>query len=618
MNTLKSMTHFQLLRFLFFGRFWHKILILLSALFGAIFLLIAPLAQKFLMDFLTHKTSLPIQAHISFWQSLTLSILFLFLALALNQLTNWLALRESLWAQSFLAQKIYLKTLELRMDSLGQRQIGEIVSLYATDVPGATFLIEQTFPVFFTVFFPLILTPIFLHYFFNVPLTPLLICMIFIFVLNVIMGTRQSFYFQKFKILAAKRMGMVSEWLINIRTLRILNWTSLYESKIFHLRKIETENRVGMVTNGQTMNALASSITFVLTLTVLYSLSLNPLHTFEKSEVLFLMWVLGIFLTRPFRQMPWLFTFALDGWTSLRRLSDFLAIKNIENYFLPNPTGFTQMPVKKDLQVEGLNLQIHGKEILKDLSFQIHEGEFVAVVGEVGSGKSSLLLSLFGETGASFRQYTIGGIQAKNLPLFVLKSFFSYVPQEGFIMSSTLRDNVGFQYDLPSSQDAVILESLRKSEFDLSTERVSAGLDSEIGERGINLSGGQKQRISLARVQFFQTPILLLDDCVSAVDVETEKRLLENLFFQEWKNKTRILATHRLSILPHVHRILFLKDGFLRSQGTFQELLSNDPEFVAFTSSLQRKNMETVDHKMIAEESKNDINQEGSSSHDGE
>lgn len=618
MNTFQRMTHFQLLRFLFLGRLGHKFLILLSALFGAVFLLIAPLAQKFLMEFLTHKSSLPIQVHFSFLQSLGLSILFLFLALALNQLTNWLALRESLWAQSFLAEKIYLKTLELRMDSLGHRQIGEIVSLYATDVPGATFLIEQTFPVFFTVFFPLILTPIFLNSFFHVPLTPLVSCMTLIFVLNVMMGTRQSFYFQKFKVLAAKRMGMVSEWLINIRTLRILNWTSLYESRIFRLRKVETDNRVGMVTNGQTMNALASSITFVLTLTVLYSLSWNPQHSFEKSEVLFLMWVLGIFLTRPFRQMPWLFTFALDGWTSLRRLSQFLAIKNIENYFLLNPTGFTQMPSKKDLHIDGLNLQIHGKEILKDISFHIQEGEFVAVVGEVGSGKSTLLLSLFAETGASFRQYTIGDVQAKNLPLFVLKSFFSYVPQEGFIMSSTLRDNVGFQYDLPSSQDAVILESLRKSEFDLNTERVAGGLDSEIGERGINLSGGQKQRISLARVQFFQTPILLLDDCVSAVDVETEKRLLENLFFQEWKSKTRILATHRLSILPHVHRILFLKDGFLRSQGSFQELLAKDPEFMEFTSSLQKKYLETMERRIVTDGTNSELNQEGSSSHDGE
>lgn len=115
------------------------------------------------------------------------------------------------------------------------------------------------------------------------------------------------------------------------------------------------------------------------------------------------------------------------------------------------------------------------------------------------------------------------------------------------------------------------------------------GLDTEIGERGVNLSGGQRQRVSLARAHFSKRNILLLDDCLSAVDVDTEKKLLHDLLTGVWHDKTRLLVTHRLSVLPLVDRILVLREGAIVLEGSYLELMESSPEFRELTRTLDQK-----------------------------
>ena len=126
------------------------------------------------------------------------------------------------------------------------------------------------------------------------------------------------------------------------------------------------------------------------------------------------------------------------------------------------------------------------------------------------------------------------------------------------------------------------------AQFELKDEDIFHGLETEIGERGVNLSGGQKQRVSLARVQFLNTSILLLDDCLSALDVNTEEKLLDSLLKGAWKNKTRILVTHRLSVLKHVDRVLFMSQGKILQSGTYQELLKTNSQFRNFTKTIEQ------------------------------
>ncbi len=560
--------------------FW-RVLILVSSLLATVFGLLGPFYQKEFVDGL-------MQSKNSFFY-LLISFASLFFSLGFNVLTNFLGNRESLIMQRILAQKLYVHTLSLRTDSLLGRPVGEIVSLYATDIPGATVFLEQSLPVGASILFPLILAPYALTHYFGIPLLPLLSVMTVVISLSFFMAYRQSRYFFNFKKLAADRIGLVSEWIQNIRTLRILGWVEAFEAKIFKVRKVETENRILMVTNGQAMNSISSSVTFILNLTALISLVYFSDQTVTTGTLFALLWIVGVFLTRPFRQMPWFFTFVFDSWTSLTRIDAFFNLKNSDLHNRPEQfhklQTLAQTPLA--LRIENLNLQIGAHQLLQNISLQIREGEFVTLVGEVGSGKSLLLLSLIGETGASFGRYEIGGNDTLVLPLDQLRQFFTFVPQEGFIMSSSLRENVAFEYGLSSlEQDSQILASLARAQFEVAGERMENGLETEIGERGVNLSGGQKQRVSLARVDFFKSPIVLLDDCLSAVDVDTENKLIDDLIKGAWKNQTRLLVTHRLTVLEKSDRVIFLQEGQIIAQGPFLELLAHNSQFRSFASTV--------------------------------
>lgn len=344
-----------------------------------------------------------------------------------------------------------------------------------------------------------------------------------------------------------------------------------------------------MVTNGQTMNSIATSITFILNVVVLMSLINTQGHQFTSGEILALLWIVGIFLTKPFRQMPWFFTFAFDSWTSLKRLEDYLSTENNKTHPQDHQTLPKLTEQNAVLKVKGLDLIIGQRHILKNLNFEIQQGEFVAIVGEVGAGKSMLLLSLLRETGASFSEYKIAEKDALQCSFDEVREHYAYVPQEGFIMNATLRENVAFLYDIDPDKDSLVEDSLKLAQFDLSSERVENGLSTDIGERGVNLSGGQRQRIGLARVHYLNAPIMLLDDCLSAVDVDTEHKLFENLLAGAWENRTRILVTHRLSVLHRVDRILFMENGEIIDSGNFEEIFGRNQKFREYTTSVAKE-----------------------------
>ncbi len=571
----------RLLLEVFFSRPLWKFTIVFCSLLATFFGLLGPFLQKEFIDEL-------MKAHGSL-NYLVWAFVSLFLSLGFNVLTNYLGMREALHMQRVLAQRMYNHTLSLRTDSLSGRPVGEIVSLYATDIPGATVFLEQSLPVGASIIFPLILAPWALVRNFGIPLWPLLSVMSVIVLVSFAMAYRQSNYFFRFKQLAADRIGLVSEWIQNIRTLRILGWVESFEDKIFDVRKIETVNRIRMVTNGQAMNSISSSVTFLLNIAALSSLIYLSDTQVTTGTLLALLWIIGVFLTRPFRQLPWFFTFLFDSWTSLKRVDSFFQLQNSNPHKRANEFQKLQdfNPQDRIVDVKNLNLSIGPHRLLKDISFAIRNKEFVTIVGEVGSGKSLLLLSLLGETGASFESFKIKGNDATLLPLDQLRQFFTFVPQEGFIMSASLRENVAFEYDIHSSEpDEAILSSLQRAQFDLRTERVEDGLATEIGERGVNLSGGQKQRVSLARVDYYRAPIILLDDCLSAVDVDTENQLIDVLIKGAWKERTRLMVTHRLTVLEKSDRVLFLHDGKLHAQGSFHELLATNAEFRKFASTV--------------------------------
>lgn len=574
-----------------FTRLHARFVILGCSLVGAVLGLMGPFFQKEFVDQLTG-----VESKLHFFQfdhtlSYVLGAFFcVLLSQAFSQLTNYLSTREALHMQKVFAQRLYDKTLNMKVDTMSGRPVGEIVQLYATDVQGATVFLDQTLPAGASTLFPLLLAPVAISLLFDVPLWPTVAVMLLIVCFNTFMAFRQSRFFFNFKKLAGERIGLVNEWIQNIRTIRILSWTHHFESNIFDKREVETRNRVSMVTNGQVMNAVSTSITFILNVVALGSLMRYSDHQLTSGELLALLWIVGVFLTRPFRQMPWFFTFAFDSWTSIRRLEEYFATKNNQT------EGANAVRHSKDdryaIQVRGLNLTVSRRHILKNINLDVAPGEFVAVVGEVGAGKSMLLLSLLKETGAHFDSYYLEGRNTEDISVDEVREHFAYVPQEGFIMNATLRENVAFIYDIESERDPLVEESLRLAQFDLSTERVEKGLNTEIGERGVNLSGGQRQRVGLARVHYHQAPIMLLDDCLSAVDVDTEHKLFEQLLVGAWADRTRLLVTHRLSALHRVDRILFMEDGQIIDTGTYEELLARNAKFREYTTSVAKESAE--------------------------
>lgn len=574
----------SLTKYVLFNRPLQRLLILATSCLAAFLGILSPYFQKGFIDQLVyHQSYLP--AMLTFSNPLVylfFSVFFLVCSQFLNQLTNYIGVKEALFMQKKIGQKIYNKMLSLKLDSMTQRPLGEIVSLYATDVSGATVYLDQTLPSGSSTFFPLIITPFVLVTFFDTPIFYTLAIMIGITLLNTLLAFRQSKFFYLFKILAAERLGFVNEWVQNIRTLRILGWVEILEQKIIAKREVETKNRVKMVTNGQVMNSISSSFTFIINIATLGLLVIYYKRELSPGEIFALLWILGVFLTRPFRQMPWFFTFAFDAATSIARLETFLKAKN---RFDVREADLAPLDSGNILEIENLKLSIQDEPVLDISSFHVKKGQHVMIVGEVGSGKSMLLLSLLGETNCEWNRYTINStLLSEKSNNF--KNVFSYVPQEGLIVSTSLRDNVFLQYDSPKNRDLQVIQAIHHAQFKRDFAQLERGLDTEFGERGVNLSGGQKQRINIARAALDDRDIVVMDDSFSALDSETEKLIFDNLVNGTWENKTLILTTHRLNLLIAADVVFFMKNGQIKSSGSYAELLSEDSEFRLFCNQI--------------------------------
>jgi ABC-type multidrug transport system fused ATPase/permease subunit len=287
----------------------------------------------------------------------------------------------------------------------------------------------------------------------------------------------------------------------------------------------------------------------------------------------------------------------LDGLTSCRRLSVVFALpaEDAGATSAATPKGNsarTERATTHGLSVRGLGLSIDGKRLLSGIDLQIAPGELVAVVGEVGAGKSLLIDALLREVPAEFEAYEIDGEDALAMDFADIRKHYALVPQDGFVMSASLRDNVALEYGAPAGSDSDVVRSLTLSAFDPSTESLTAGLDTELGERGVNLSGGQRQRIGLGRAHFSDRAIVLLDGCLSAVDVDTERRLVDDLIDGAWRGRTRILVTHRLSVLPRADRVILMGKGKVVASGRYEELMATSDRFRKVAHAMAGKPVE--------------------------
>ena len=235
-------------------------------------------------------------------------------------------------------------------------------------------------------------------------------------------------------------------------------------------------------------------------------------------------------------------------------------------------------PLAGNIEMKNLTFRYPGGsyDSLTDVSFKINAGENVGIIGKTGSGKTTLVDLLLRTYNVPDGTVFLDGYDVNDLPIRTVRKYAAYVPQDNFLFSDTIANNIAFASD--TDDQSAVEEAARLSDVHDNITEFTEGYSTVLGERGVTVSGGQKQRISIARALMKDANILILDDAVSAVDVRTEKAILENLR-RIRKGKTTILIAHRISTVEGMDKIIFLDDGRVTAVGTHRELLESCPDY---------------------------------------
>lgn len=261
--------------------------------------------------------------------------------------------------------------------------------------------------------------------------------------------------------------------------------------------------------------------------------------------------------------------------TSYKRVKTFIdeeeEIKNIENPILLKD-------FKGSIEFKNFSFNYPGfdKNVLENINLEIKPGEMVGVVGKIGSGKTTLVNSLLRLYNVKKGTIFFDGVDIMDLDMQNLRDNIAYVPQDNFLFSDNIKNNIAFSNKKLNIAD--IRLAAKFADVDDNIVGFAEGYETVTGERGVTLSGGQKQRISIARAYIKDAPIMILDDSVSAVDVKTEETILNNIY-EKRKGKTTIIIASRVSTVSHLDKIIVLKDGKVEAFDTPNNLLNTSPTY---------------------------------------
>lgn len=469
-------------------------------------------------------------------------------------------------------RKIYRHALRLKKSEKDQLQVGDIVNHMSSDSDSVANLGQAIGDGLYLMF---VLTGFvgLIFYYMGATAWVALVALGLLFPIVTRAGKKFSGLDELLMKKRDERVTLMSQVLSSIRVIKSFVWEKSITKEVQVLRGQELGYRARLA-----RSEMAATMIFIAvgTLVLFLVLGAHVLRGFALDAALvFTMVSLFRLIEEPFG----MFSRVISGFANARvsgeRLVHFMKKKEVSDFPSEDVPGFAY-------RLQNLNVNLGSSHVLKNVTFDVQRGENLAIIGAVGSGKSTLLLSLAGEndcTGSLKK-----GVQAKAL-----------VPQDAFIINSSLRENLTFGQKEISQIE--IDQALYACGLDQDLALWSGGLETEIGEKGVNLSGGQKQRLSLARTLLQKPDVVLLDDPLSAVDPKTEALLMERLILGAWKNVTRVTSTHRLEHLPNFDRILFLENGMVKALGTFDELMKV-PDFLVFIS--QQHQVQQMDSKEVA------------------
>lgn len=397
------------------------------------------------------------------------------------------------------------------------------------------------------------------------------------------------------------RLSLVTEWIQAARLVRYFGWSDRFVSDISHAARREFHQDLKLKAHYSSSYALSTSWWMLVALGVFAGfLWFRSGHS--ASQVFAAIWLSSI-LGQQLNPLPWfvrIYSEAVVGSERMQKL--FLQRLQAEQFA---QRGFVIPPDEDVAEQNVISAELFSFELenvwiewpeqsapaLRNVSCRIPSGCLTAIVGPVGAGKSVLLQTLMGEItpsrGCVFVsarvhlkdgsqrsvRWPVHCLQALNL----LRRFQTFVPQEAFVAAATVRENVPLRYlgedEWDEHFDARVVNALERAQLAADVSILPAGLSTELGERGVNLSGGQKQRLSLARAEYAQRQLILLDDPLSAVDTQTEDLLFAELLAKEWgAPATLIWATHRMVHLKNAEHIIVLENGEIVEQGCWTEL----------------------------------------------
>ncbi|MDP4088778.1 MAG: ABC transporter ATP-binding protein [Bacillota bacterium] len=249
------------------------------------------------------------------------------------------------------------------------------------------------------------------------------------------------------------------------------------------------------------------------------------------------------------------------------------------------------------VRIRNGSMVMDGKQVLKDINLDVPYGKKVGIVGGTGSGKSVLLESLVRIHDLTGGSIEVNGRDIRDYLLESLRSSFSYVFQEVFLFSNTIDSNIA--YAEPDIEKEHVVEAAKHAQAHSFIQGLPQGYDTIVGEKGLGISGGQKQRVSIARALLKDKPVLILDDSTSALDVDTEKRLLEDIK-KYYPEKTILISAHRMSSVLDCDEIIYMQDGEIIERGTFEELMKLGGHFANVYNIQEAQRKSVIDFDALA------------------
>ncbi|XP_054570748.1 multidrug resistance-associated protein 1 [Eptesicus fuscus] len=463
---------------------------------------------------------------------------------------------------------VYRKALVITNSARKSSTVGEIVNLMSVD---AQRFMDLT--TYINMIWSAPLQVILALYFLWLNLGPSVLAgvavMVLMVPLNAVMAMKTKTYQVAHMKSKDSRIKLMNEILNGIKVLKLYAWELAFKDKVLAIRREELK-----VLKKSAYLAAVGTFTWVCTPFLVALCTFAVYVTIDKNNILdaqkaFVSLALFNILRFPLNILPMVISSIVQASVSLKRLRIFLSHEELD------PDSIERQPIKdgggsSSITVKNATFTWARSDppTLNGITFSVPEGSLVAVVGQVGCGKSSLLSALLAEMDKVEGHVAIKGSVA-------------YVPQQAWIQNDSLRENILFGRQLQERYYKSVIEACALLP-DL--EILPSGDRTEIGEKGVNLSGGQKQRVSLARAVYCDSDVYLFDDPLSAVDAHVGKHIFEHVIGPKGmlKNKTRLLVTHGISYLSQVDVIIVMSGGKISEMGSYQELLARDGAFAEF------------------------------------